>query len=165
MFFCTNLASRYLPSPEDTPEPCLPDASALEQRKQEIVDKLMSAVMRWLNLRLEAPVDECEDGDGPGPRGGRPSGSGSGSGSGSNTGGGRKPQRQTGQKRQFRGDEEDEANQGDGDGEPGSGKRMRRNSNEKKPGFACPIFKKSQGRFIKSRACCGPGWQSIHRMK
>jgi len=31
--------------------------------------------------------------------------------------------------------------------------------------FACPFFKHDPVSFRSSRACCGPGWESVHRMK
>ncbi|KAF5026573.1 hypothetical protein F66182_1362 [Fusarium sp. NRRL 66182] len=33
------------------------------------------------------------------------------------------------------------------------------------PLFACPFYKHDPARYITSKTCCGPGWDSVHRVK
>ncbi|KAF4343380.1 hypothetical protein FBEOM_2678 [Fusarium beomiforme] len=33
------------------------------------------------------------------------------------------------------------------------------------PRFACPFYKHDPERYETSRSCCGPGWESVHRVK
>lgn len=55
----------------------------------------------------------------------------------------------------------------DGDGDADSPRDKKRKLNEHLPRslFACPFFKRDPGRYQSERACVGPGWPTIHRMK
>lgn len=55
----------------------------------------------------------------------------------------------------------------DGDGGADSPRAKKRKLNEIPPKslFACPFFKRDPSRYQSERACVGPGWPSIHRMK
>ncbi|KAF4501695.1 hypothetical protein FAGAP_2101 [Fusarium agapanthi] len=33
------------------------------------------------------------------------------------------------------------------------------------PRFACPFYKHDPERYANSRSCCGPGWETVHRVK
>jgi hypothetical protein len=48
---------------------------------------------------------------------------------------------------------------------PGDSYKKRNLDNEKTPKFACPFFKYNPGRYAEERACCGPGWSSVNRVK
>ncbi|KAF4973743.1 hypothetical protein FSARC_51 [Fusarium sarcochroum] len=50
-----------------------------------------------------------------------------------------------------------------------SEQRSRKTNQSKKtptsPRFACPFYKHDPERYTTSRSCCGPGWESVHRVK
>lgn len=63
--------------------------------------------------------------------------------------------------------ESDKSQDDDERKEPGPGDSYKRRSldSEKTPKFACPFFKNNPGRYAEERACCGPGWASVNRVK
>ncbi|KAH6954191.1 hypothetical protein DER45DRAFT_569986 [Fusarium avenaceum] len=63
--------------------------------------------------------------------------------------------------------ESDKSQDDDERKEPGPGDSYKKRSldNEKIPKFACPFFKNNPGRYAEERACCGPGWASVNRVK
>ncbi|CAJ0546510.1 Ff.00g011370.m01.CDS01 [Fusarium sp. VM40] len=69
--------------------------------------------------------------------------------------------------RRKRGADSEESQDDDERKEPGPGDsyKKRRLESEKTPKFACPFFKHNPTRFAVERACCGPGWLSVNRVK
>jgi len=122
----------------------------------------MVCVMRWLDENIPAPEeDECQDGDGGGGRG-KSSSRGSGGDSrdsGSGNGGG-------GQKKRLQ--REDSPGGGDGRRDGQDNKRVRRSASNLENGkkrFACPIYQHDKRLCLGRRACSGPGYESVHRVK
>jgi hypothetical protein len=60
------------------------------------------------------------------------------------------------------GSQDDDERKGSG---PGDSYKLRRLDSEKTSKFACPFFKYNPSRFAVERACCGPGWSSVNRVK
>ncbi|KAI0143201.1 hypothetical protein BJ166DRAFT_597109 [Pestalotiopsis sp. NC0098] len=131
-------------------------------KRQEAVDSVMNTFNMWLHKQLSviSCAYEAADGSDSAPSGSSTRGSNSGK-SGSSSGRSRT-------KRQFSdSDEKDEAS-GDGDDDKhgddrGGNKRAKRDIEAKL--FACPFFQHDPTMKYCSRACTGPGWPSIHRLK
>jgi hypothetical protein len=60
---------------------------------------------------------------------------------------------------------DDGADEGDDDDDENGRtyKRKRVPGTEEK--LACPFYKHDPGKYGSSRACCGPGWSAVHRIK
>lgn len=131
-------------------------------KRQEAVDSVMNLFMVWLHKQLSviSCAYEAADGSDSAASGSSTRGSNSGK-SGSSSGRSRT-------KRQLSdSDEKDEAS-GDGDDDKhgddrGGNKRAKRDIEAKL--FACPFFQHDPTMKYCSRACTGPGWPSIHRLK
>jgi len=60
---------------------------------------------------------------------------------------------------------------GDNNGRDDSNKRPKRGSENRDAGlstankFACPYFKRNPRKYQRIRACPGPGWDTLHRLK
>ncbi|KAK2735439.1 hypothetical protein CKAH01_01820 [Colletotrichum kahawae] len=72
-----------------------------------------------------------------------------------------------GHKRQNRGDDEDEENfdGNDRDDREPSKKKTKPDPESEKLRFACPFYKRDPHRYKNHRACRGPGWTEMHRLK
>ncbi|KAJ4261523.1 hypothetical protein NW762_006950 [Fusarium torreyae] len=46
-----------------------------------------------------------------------------------------------------------------------SNKRNRSKKTPTSPRLACPFYQHDQERYRSTRSCCGPGWESVHRVK
>jgi hypothetical protein len=80
-----------------------------------------------------------------------------------------KAARSTGRKRKSK--ESSEGDEREDEDKDKSSKRPRglgdadREENSLARRLACPYYKKNRGRFQPSRACAGPGWLTVHRLK
>lgn len=162
--------------------------SIVEQKRNQMIDKLMAqfyAVFHpWLEAVFGIECYECDqiDSSGYNRAGCGVVSCGTGNPGGRSGGPGRSL---AGSKRQQRdsSDGEDDGDCGDDDGHcrgnggGGSGnggggggrrngnKRARRDSGNHGKKFACPYYKNDPERFRDKRTCCGPGWDSVHRLK
>ncbi|KAL5619437.1 hypothetical protein FOVSG1_001659 [Fusarium oxysporum f. sp. vasinfectum] len=66
-------------------------------------------------------------------------------------------------KRAFDCVELDDSSTDEADGKSVDKKRSKTTSTA--PRFACPFYKHDPERYENSRSCCGPGWESVHRVK
>ncbi|KAJ8125719.1 hypothetical protein O1611_g7920 [Lasiodiplodia mahajangana] len=61
---------------------------------------------------------------------------------------------------------DDNENEGHGPNDDERGKRPRVGDPSPRPRrLACPYFKKDPIRFQTKQSCCGPGWETVHRLK
>ena len=77
------------------------------------------------------------------------------------------PSSSGGKRKRTVGDWTDETN-GEGDESEGQDDRPAKSTKQGAPGaprFACPYFKRNPDKYRHERACSGPGWTSIHRLK
>ncbi|CVL04358.1 uncharacterized protein FPRN_00407 [Fusarium proliferatum] len=66
-------------------------------------------------------------------------------------------------KRAFECVELDDSSTDEADGTSVDKKRSKTTSTA--PRFACPFYKNDPERYANSRSCCGPGWETVHRVK
>jgi hypothetical protein len=66
-------------------------------------------------------------------------------------------------KRAFDCVELDDSSTDEADGKSVDKKRSKTTSTT--PRFACPFYKHDPERYETSRSCCGPGWETVHRVK
>lgn len=143
-----------------SPEPSLPEESALDRKKRELVDIGMAAFNEVFQKALTRHIAQLVaqlTTHGSGNRGN--------SRQPSNLSTNGKPENQPlgGQKRQLNDRDDDEADDlGDGNfGDRNGNKRFKKNERR----FACPYFKHDPDRYRVERTCCGPGWLDLHRLK
>lgn len=136
--------------------------ACIEQRKRQLVDKLMATVVKRLDQTLgpiEAACDASEDDE---------------SGRSKSSGGSQKPssgdqgRQAAGKKRQLgrRGREDSpDNNGGSGSGQDRTSKRNKKDSDDHRKKFACPFAKRYPEKYKNRRTCCGPGWSDVRRLK
>ncbi|KAF5551897.1 hypothetical protein FNAPI_7274 [Fusarium napiforme] len=66
-------------------------------------------------------------------------------------------------KRAFDCVELDDSSTDEADGTSVDKKRSKTTSTA--PRFACPFYKNDPERYANTRSCCGPGWETVHRVK
>lgn len=54
---------------------------------------------------------------------------------------------------------------GDGNGEERNGNKRAKREDPEKLRFACPFFKHNPQKYKQVKTCCGPGWDTVHRLK
>ncbi|ETS77484.1 hypothetical protein PFICI_11358 [Pestalotiopsis fici W106-1] len=132
-------------------------------KRQEAIEAVMSAFNMWLHKQLSVVSCAVEATDGSDPT---PSGSNTRDSSTSKSSGTSGRSRS---KRQLSDDGDDKngaSEGGDGDkhdGDRGGNKRAKKDVGAKL--FACPFYQHDPTLACCSRACAGPGWPSIHRLK
>ena len=155
-------------SRDASPEPLVAPKTLLNKKRKEIVDKAMLTYFhplfnKWLDQVFGAMRRAADEADSSGQSGG----------GGSHSADGQDAKKQArGQKRQYRReDDRDERDQSADENEDGDrrrrgniSKRARRITDDK-PKLACPFFKNDPIKYKSHRTCCGPGWDTVHRVK
>lgn len=132
-------------------------------KRQEAVEAVMSAFNMWLHKQLAVISCAVEATDGSDSSSNGSSSRDSEANKSSGTSGRGRCKRQLSDD----GDDKDGVSEGgDGDrhgGDRGGNKRAKRDIGVKL--FACPFYQHDPTMACCSRACMGPGWPSIHRLK
>ncbi|KAI8310691.1 hypothetical protein K4K61_000295 [Colletotrichum sp. SAR11_59] len=151
-------------SATDPPNPSVPADkyvdSYLEYRKALLIKILMDMVGEYLDETI-CTLEEATDYEGQAPNDSGRSGSRGIKRAASH--GNMNP----GHKRQNRGDdeEEDHFDGDDRDGREPNRKKTKPDPESEKLRFACPFYKRDPQRYKNHRACRGPGWSEMHRLK
>ncbi|KAI8265758.1 hypothetical protein K4K58_010753 [Colletotrichum sp. SAR11_239] len=151
-------------SATDPPNPSVPADKYvdryLEYRKALLIKILMDMVGEYLDETI-CTLEEATDCEGQAPNDSGRSGSRGIKRAASH--GNMNP----GHKRQNRGDdeEEDHFDDDDRDDREPNRKKTKPDPESEKPRFACPFYKRDPQRYKNHRACRGPGWSEMHRLK
>ncbi|ROT43439.1 hypothetical protein SODALDRAFT_39126 [Sodiomyces alkalinus F11] len=139
----------------------------LSRRKKQLIDSLMAVIREWLDRALGPLEDEEETSDGSGSGNSRSGHSKrSASASGCNTSSGGPGCSLAGQKRQLHRNNRDQNSddEEDQEGQDRTPKRSKKDRDDSRRKFACPYYKRDPVRH-NCRNCCGPGWDTVHRVK
>jgi hypothetical protein len=161
------MARSVLPTPPSTPNARSPLEENLAQRKKQIIDRVMAKFTVLFQERMD---ELCDTGDQPADDGDEHDSSGS---SGRSAANGKKPADRPTRtsKRSFNSDSDDNSAD-DGPGKDGNrGNRrggtdrvdIKRLRTARK--LACPFFKHNPEKYGRKRTCCGPGWDTVSRLK
>ncbi|KAL1882362.1 hypothetical protein VTK73DRAFT_1921 [Phialemonium thermophilum] len=137
-----------------TPEPDWSHLSGIERRKQELVECGMAIFTQAFDALRARTLGSAE------------TPSASGSSRGSRYSGNKSSQVSLvgGQKRHLSEDNEDDANEDNLGGRDNNNKRTKNSPREQRL-YACPYYKHDPDKYKLVRTCCGPGWESLHRLK
>lgn len=134
----------------------------LETKKAEGVARVMAEFNTWLDKRLDVITYAYETAgmsENPAANSGSTGGQGS-NGSGQSERSSRRPKRQYDE-----GDPNNSSSGGDENGRDNGGNKRAKKDTDTKKRFACPYYKHDPRTHRRERTCCGPGWDSIHRLK
>lgn len=154
-------ASRSSHCQRNETEHSLTPEQYLERKKAEGVALVMAEFNKWLDKRLAVITYAYETAGASGnpAAGGDPESQGS--------GGNGQPERPSRRpKRQLDGDDSNNSSTGGDENsrDQGGNKRAKKDPETGRK-FACPFYKHDPRTHRKERTCCGPGWDSIHRLK
>lgn len=133
----------------------------LKKKKAEGVALVMAAFNKWLDKKLAVAsyAYETAGASGNSTASGGIGSQGSG-GNGQSERSSRRPKRQL-----DGGDLNNSLSGGDENGRDKGGNKRAKKDPEAGRKFACPFYKHDPRTHRKERTCCGPGWDSIHRLK
>ena len=126
---------------------------SLQARKETIINKTLDQVTAWLDRRFAMTQN--------GPESSAPDAASSTRGSGDSNTQGSGPSRKRKLEQREGGENPDDEN------DLPDGRHPKRWSGieDDDKWFACPFFKNNPVKYNKHRLCCGPGWDSVHRVK
>ncbi|KAK7756446.1 hypothetical protein SLS62_001672 [Diatrype stigma] len=134
----------------------------LEKKKAEGVALVMAEFKTWLDKRLDVityayeTAGMSED----------PAANSGGTGSQDSNASGKSQRSSKRPKRQFGEDDPNNSSSGgDENGRDNGGNKRAKKDTDTKKRFACPYYKHDPRTHRRERTCCGPGWDSIHRLK